>query len=117
MAYSEDFRLKVMEYLDRGYTQREARSTFGISLTAINSWRQKYKRTGEVKDDPPPQRKHKKLDPEKLKIYVQEHPDAYLKEIGEAFNCSDTAVRKAFKRVGITRKKRPDGIANKSWSR
>jgi len=117
MAYSEDFRIKVMEYLDGGHTQREARSTFSISLTAINSWRQKYKRTGEVKDDPLPRRKHKKLDPEKLKIYVQDHPDAYLKEIGETFGCSDTAVRKAFKRIGITRKKRPGGIANKSRNR
>jgi len=117
MAYSGDFRIKVMEYLDGGQTQREARSTFNISLTAINSWRQKYKKTGEVKDDPRPQRKHKKLDPEKLKIYVQEHPDAYLKEIGEAFGCSDTAVQKAFKRLGITRKKRPSGIANRTRNR
>jgi len=117
MAYSEDFRIKVMEYLDRGHTQREARSTFNISLTAVNSWRQKYKKTGEVKDDPPPPRKHKKLDPEKLKAYVQEHPDAYLKEIGKAFGCSDTAVHKALERLGITRKKRLSGIANKSRNR
>jgi len=31
--------------------------------------------------------------------------DAYLKEIGKAIGCSDTAVQKAFKRLGITRKK------------
>ena len=106
-----------MEYLDRGHTQRETRSTFGISLTAINGWRQKYIKTGEVKDDPPPQRKHKKLDPEKLSVYVQEHPDAYLKEIGEVFGCSGTAVHKALERLGITHKKRASGIASKNRNR
>ena len=106
-----------MEYLDEGNTWEKARETFKISMTAINSWRQKYKKTGEIKDEPPRRKAFKKLDPEKLKAYVKEHPDAYLKEIGEAFGCSDTAVQKALKRLGITRKKRPNGIANKSRNR
>jgi len=106
MAYSEDFRRRVNEYLDEVHTWAEARETFRISMTAISSWRQKYIKTGEVKDDPPRRKAFKKLDPEKLRAYVQEHPDAYLKEIGEAFECTDMAVHKAFKRLGITRKKR-----------
>ena len=106
MSYSEDFRKRVMEYLEEGHTWAQAQEVFKISTTAINSWRQKYKETGECRDTAPPPRKPKKLDPEELKAYVEEHPDAYLKEIGEAFGCSDTAVRKAFKRLGITRKKR-----------
>jgi transposase len=116
MSYSIDFRKKVMEYLDAGHTFREARETFRISMTAINAWRKKYKETGEIKDKP--LRRHfKKLDPEKLKAYVSEHPDAYLKEIGEAFACSDTAVRKAFKRLGITHKKRQSDIGSKNRNR
>jgi len=105
MSYSEDYRKRVMEYLDEGHTWLEARETFKISMTAIDSWRKKYKKTGEVKDDPPRRKAFKKLDPEKLKAHVKEHPDAYLKEIGKVFGCSDTAVQKAFKRLGITRKK------------
>lgn len=104
MAYSEDLRKKVIEYLAKGHSQREAHRVFGISLWAVNKWHQKYQKTGELKDNPP-RRNFKKLDPEKLKAYVNEHPDAYLKEIGEAFCCSDTAVLKAFRRLGITRKK------------
>ena len=106
-----------MEYLDEGHTWSQAQTTFKISTTAINSWRQKYRETGEVKDAPRPPRKPKKLSAEKLKDYVEEHPDAYLKEIGEAFGCSETAVRKAFRRLGITRKKRRSDIANKSRSK
>jgi transposase len=104
MSYSEDFRKKVMEYLGKGHSQREAQRVYGISLSAVNKWHQKYQKTGELKDLPP-RRSFKKLDPEKLKTYVNEHPDTYLKEIGEAFGCSDTAVLKAFRRLGITRKK------------
>jgi len=117
MAYSEDFRKRVMAYLDEGHTWAEARTTFKISMTAISSWREKYKETGEVKDTSPRRKAFKKLDPEKLKSYVAEHPDAYLKEIGEAFGCSDMAVHYAFKRLGITRKKRANDIANKNRNR
>ena len=50
-------------------------------------------------------RPHKKIDPEKLRAYVEEHPDAYQREMAEEFNCSNTAIQKALKRLGITRKK------------
>jgi transposase len=113
MAYSEDYRKRVNEYLDEGHTWAEARETFKISMTAISSWRKKHKETGEVKDAPPRRKAFRKLEPEKLLRYVDEHPDAYLKEIGEAFGCSDTAVLKAFKRLGITRKKRQNGTKSK----
>lgn len=116
MAYSEDFRKRVNEYLDEGHTWSEAQKAFKISTTAISRWRKKYKETGEVKDAAP-RRTFKKLDPEKLKDYVEEHPDAYLKEIGAEFSCSGTAVSKALKRLGITRKKRRNGIASKGRSR
>jgi len=60
--------------------------------------------TGEIKNKPA---KHpfKKLDPEKLKVYIERHPDAYLKEIAEEFRCSAPAVLKALKRLVLTRKK------------
>ena len=74
-----------MEYLDAGHSQRQTRETFHISMTAINSWRQKYKKSGSVKDNPP-RRKARKLEAAKLKAYVKSHPDAYLKEIGKEFD-------------------------------
>ena len=113
MAYSIDLRKKTIEYLAAGHTQREASSTFNISLSTVNKWHQQYKRTGKL-EDKKPCRKAKKLESKTLIAYVEAHPDAYLKEIGEAFNCSDTAVRKALKRLGITRKKRQSAIKNKT---
>jgi len=113
MAYSKDLREKVIGFLEAGHSQREARDVFQISLTTINRWSQRYKSTGEV-EDKKPCRTFKKLDPQALKAYVEEHPDAYLQEIGDAFGCSDTAVHKAFKRLGITRKKRRSATVNKT---
>jgi transposase len=113
MAYSKDLRKKAIAYIEAGHTQREARDVFHISLTAINRWNQLYKSTGEL-EDKKPWRTFKKLDPAKLKDYVEEHPDAYLQEIGDAFGCSDTAVLKAFKRLGITRKKRRSATVSKT---
>jgi transposase len=51
-------------------------------------------------------RPFKKLDPIKLREYVSDHPDAYLQEIADVFGCVESAVRKALKRLKITRKKR-----------
>ena len=47
----------------------------------------------------------RKIDPEKLKEYVEHRPDAYLKEMAEEFGCSEVAIFKALKRLKITRKK------------
>jgi transposase len=104
MAYSTDLREKVIAYLGKGHSMREAQEAFSIGLSTVSKWKQKYKLTGGLK------RKRrvfafKKLDPERLKSYVEKHPDAYLKEIGKVFGCSGVAVLKAFRRLGITRKK------------
>ena len=51
-------------------------------------------------------RSFRKIDPEKLKAYVAEHPDAYQSEMAEAFGCSESGIRDALRRHKITRKKR-----------
>lgn len=46
--------------------------------------------------------------------YVKAHPDATQNEMAEYFDCSDTAIGKALKRNGITRKKRRSPTKNKT---
>jgi len=116
MSYSIDLRKKVMEYLESGHSQREAQKVFQIGLSAINRWRQRYEKTGKL-EDKKPCRSFKKLDPEELEEYVAKHPEAYLKEIGEAFGCTETSVRRAFRRLGITRKKRRSATGSKERSK
>jgi transposase len=118
MTYSIDLREKVMEFLQKGRSMSQAEEAFGISTFTINKWKRLLERTGSLEDGP---RHHtfKKLDPEKLAAYVGEHPDAYLKEIGDAFGCSGTAVFKALERLKITRKKKPGGSRSRgrNWWR
>ena len=77
---------------------------FKISKTTLTRWINKEKegKLGEVKIQV---RKPKKIYPEKLIKYIEKHPDAYLVEIAEEFNCSECAIRKALKKLNITRKK------------
>lgn len=104
MAYSVDFREKVVQYVDAGHQQREAAGAFGISLSTVNKWHQQFEKTGDLSDKPR-RTSFKKIDPIKLEEYVTKHPDAYLKEIAVVFDCSATAVKKALVRLGYTRKK------------
>ena len=115
MAYSIDLRQKVIKYLKSGHSQREASKTFEISTSTINKWHQQYVATGNL-EDKKPSRSFKKLDPKKLIEYVNENPDAFIIEIAEYFGCSDTAVGKALKKAGYTRKKRPGNTKNKKQS-
>jgi len=52
-----------------------------------------------------PPRKPRKLDPEQLRRYIKEHPDATLKEIGEEFECSGPNVLYALRKHNIPRSK------------
>ena len=104
MSYSKDLRERVVKYRLSGHTIKETSEVFGIGMYSVSQWVKKYKETGDLSNKPL-NRGFKKIDPEKLKEYISEHPDAYQKEIAIIFGCSATAVGKALKNLGITRKK------------
>lgn len=112
MSYPVKYRERTIEYRKEGHTLEETSRTFKVSIPTIRKWEKQYKEKGTL-EKKILIRGYKKLDPEKLRAYIEANPDAYQKEIAEAFDCTDTAVRKAFKRLGITRKKRRNGIVNK----
>ena len=104
MRYSEDYRKRTIEYRGEGHTLEETHEVFKVSISTIRAWEKQWKEKGTLVPAPVV-RGYKKIEPQRLKTYVREHPDAYLKEIALEFNCCETAVRKAFERLGITRKK------------
>jgi len=104
MAYSRDLRENVIAYLANGHTQESAKAVFNVGLTTIKRWKKQYEETGDLSKKAP-KRSFKKIDPEKLTAYVAENPDAYLREIAEAFGCTDMAVYYAMRKLEITRKK------------
>ena len=105
MSYPTIFRKRTIEYRRSGHTLKETSEAFKVSISAIEEWERKLKESGNL-EKKALNRPHKKIDPEKLMAYVEEHPDAYQREMAEEFNCSVTAIQKALKRLGITRKKR-----------
>ena len=70
----------------------------------MQKWKSQLKESGTLA---PKKRKEtwRKIDPEKLRQFVAEHPDAYLREIAAEFGCAMFAVQKALKRLNISRKK------------
>ena len=70
----------------------------------MQKWKSQLNETGNLE---PKKRMEtwRKIDPEKLKAYVEQNLDAFLKEIAKEFGCSDVAVLKALRRLKITRKK------------
>lgn len=105
MGYDKRFKEQVLKHLDKGHTQEATAKLFGIGATTLKEWKKRVE-TGEGLEVRKRHRTSKKIDPEKLRSYVAAHPDAYEREIAAEFHCARSAVQKALKRLGITRKKR-----------
>jgi len=111
MAYSEDLRWKVVEFVEQGHTKAEARRVFGVRENTIRDWIRLKSTTGSLQKREL-NRTFRTIDPEKLTAYVEKHPDAYLEEIAAEFGCSDEGIRVALKKLKITRKKRQTSSGN-----
>ena len=105
MAYSEDYRKRAVEFYHEGNTPAEVSEVFKIQPATLRDWEERLA-AGSLKPRYPKTRKPRKLPPDELAQYMDLHPDAFLAEIGEHFGCSAEAVRKALKKLKITRKKK-----------
>lgn len=105
MAYDIKFRERAIAYKESGATFKQLKEAFGIDSKRYYAWVKQLEETGSLKAKNPPGRPAK-IDLEELRKAVEEKPDAYLREHAENFNCSDTAILKALRRMGYTYKKR-----------
>ena len=112
MSYDEKFRKRTLEYRGEGHSLAQTSKIFKVAINTIRNWEKQLKAEGHLKNHTFI-RSFKKIDPEKLRAYVKNNPDAYLREIAEVFQCCPNAVRKALQRLKITRKKRPRIIMNR----
>jgi len=104
MSYDKRFREAVLRHVEAGHTQEETRKLFGLGVNTITQWKKLKEETGGLSNRPLV-RGHKKIDPEKLHSDVDERPDDFNHERAERFNCNESAIRQAMKRLKITRKK------------
>lgn len=104
MSYEIKYRERVISYLAEGHSYRETAEIFKVSTFTLQAWKSQLNETGTLA---PKKRKEtwRKIDPDKLRKYVAEHPDAYQHEIAETFGVRLYAIQQALKRLKITRKK------------
>lgn len=105
MAYSVDFRLRAINFVDVGHSEEELYEVFGVYMSAVKRWRKQLRETGSLKPNYPKTRASK-IDIQELEKAVEEKPSAYLHELGVKFGCTKQAIFYALKRAGITYKKK-----------
>ena len=113
MSYPRKYRERTIEYRQEGHTLEETKQVFHISISTIREWEKQLREEGHL-EKKPVKRSFRKIDPEKLRSYVAEHPDAYQSEMAKEFHCSESGIRYALKRLKITRKKRQLAIRNRT---
>ena len=105
MTHSCDFREAALSYKQKGHTIKQTCETFNISQRTYTNWNTLKQKTGNLKPKKHGPRK-RKIDPQKLRQYVEEHPDAYLKELAQHFNVKPSSMYNALVKLNITRKKK-----------
>ena len=111
MAYSVDLRSRVIDFISQGKTQEEASKVFNVGTTTIKRWLSLLSETGSL-EKRPLNRSASIYDSEKLNSYIEENPDAILKDIAEHFGGSITGAFYALEREKLTYKKNKFTIKN-----
>jgi len=104
MTYSLDLRKKALKYLDKVGNRKNVAEAFGITLRTLSNWIRRRQKNCLA----PKARRHSPslIDSAKLRSFIQENPDAYLREIAAEFAVTLQAVFYACKRMKISLKKR-----------
>jgi len=105
MVYPLDLRQSALNYILNGGNRLEASKIFRVTVPTLANWLSRQKQ----QDLAPKMKgsKSSKINNEKLKKYIEDHPDSYLREIAVVFNTTLQAVFYACKRLNITLKKKP----------
>ena len=106
MAYDRKFREKVIDFIVNGNSIQKAHEVFGVGTTTIKEWKKLQAETGSL-ENRELNRQASKLRSDLLEAYVTEKPDSYQDEIAKEFNCTQSAVSYALKRLKLRRKKNP----------
>ncbi|MBA2648694.1 MAG: transposase [Legionella sp.] len=97
----------AIKYVAQGGSIKDACILFEVSRSSFQRWRLKKDKTGNLAPKSRDRTPYK-IDNDKLKAYIEKHPDAYLNEIAHHFKVTIPGISIALKRLKITRKKRPN---------
>jgi len=105
MAYSVDLRSRVIDFIEKGNSQEKASLIFDVGTSTITRWLALRSETGGL-EKRPLNRTAPIYESEKLKAYIEENPDALLRDVADHFGGSITGAFYALEREKITLKKR-----------
>jgi len=113
-AYSEDFRLRVLERMDTGMSKMQAHRTFGISRSTLDDWLHLRQEQGHVRDKERAYRRRGALSNlEVFGEFAARHQGATLGQMAKAWHqekggqlLSINTFSLALQALGWTRKKR-----------
>jgi transposase len=105
MAYSVDLGGRRIIKKKKGHTQEETSMIFNVGTTTIERWLKLLSETGSL-EKRPLNRTAPIFESEKLNAYIEENPDALLKDVAEYFGGSVTGAFYALEREKITFKKK-----------
>jgi transposase len=111
MAYSLDLIRRVIDFIKADKTQEETSKIFNVGTATIQRWLALLSETGSL-EKRPLNRSASKFESEKLTAYIEENPNALLKDIAEHFGGSTTGAFYALEREKITYKKKRFSIKN-----
>ena len=105
MGYDRKFRERVLELVDEGMKQEEARKLFKLGQNTITQWKKLRDETGSL-ENRPLERSWRKIDPEKLRKDIENNPDSFDEERAKRFGCTRTGIQSARYKHKLTRKKK-----------
>ena len=85
--YSQDLRKKVIDYINKGKTNKEAAEIFGLHRNTISRWKLSYIKNGSYAAKPKLGYKTL-LDYGEIEIFIKNNTDIKLIDIGKKFNIS-----------------------------
>ena len=100
MTYSTDLRQRVLAFIETGQSVTEAARLFQLSRATIYRWLAR-----PTLEPTPAKRRHRKLHDPDILEHVKRYPSMTLKDRARHFQVVPHAISRAFKRLGITRKK------------
>jgi transposase len=107
--YSYDLRIGVIGAVEKGMEVSEASHPFGVHHQTITAWLTRKAATGDVraKVGYPQGHSPKIPDPEQFKAFVQDHGEATLEELAEAWGgVKRMTIWRQLRKLGDTHNKR-----------
>jgi len=105
-SYSQDFRKKVIEYINKGNSCHSASIKFELASNTVRNWYKRYKSEGNYLARKVGGKKGR-ISEQEVASYVNNNPNFILSEMGKHFRMSAPGALYWLRKLGYSYKKKP----------